>query len=132
VTQTSSVDMEKIVSLSKRRGFVFQSSEIYGGLGSCWDYGPLGVELKRNVKEAWWKAMVLDRDDVVGLDSSILMHPQTWVASGHVQEFADSLVDCKSCKQRFRADDWWTASPASRDSVPTSWKRTSARTAAEN
>jgi len=105
VTQTSSVDMEKIVSLSKRRGFVFQSSEIYGGLGSCWDYGPLGVELKRNVKEAWWKAMVLDRDDVVGLDSSILMHPQTWVASGHVQEFADSLVDCKSCKQRFRADE---------------------------
>ena len=105
MTQTSSVDMEKIVSLSKRRGFVFQSSEIYGGLGSCWDYGPLGVELKRNVKEAWWKAMVLDRDDVVGLDSSILMHPQTWVASGHIQEFADPLVDCKSCKQRFRADE---------------------------
>jgi len=105
VTQTSGVDMDKIVSLSKRRGFIFQSSEIYGGLGSCWDYGPLGVELKRNVKEAWWKAMVTDRDDVVGIDAGILMHPQTWVASGHVEEFADPLVDCKSCKQRFRADE---------------------------
>ena len=105
MTQTSGVDMDKIVSLSKRRGFIFQSSEIYGGLGSCWDYGPLGVELKRNVKEAWWKAMVTDRDDVVGIDAGILMHPQTWVASGHVEEFADPLVDCKSCKQRFRADE---------------------------
>jgi len=105
VTQTSGVDMDKIVSLSKRRGFIFQSSEIYGGLGSCCDYGPLGVELKRNVKEAWWKAMVTDRDDVVGIDAGILMHPQTWVASGHVEEFADPLVDCKSCKQRFRADE---------------------------
>ena len=105
MTQKTGVDMEKIVSLSKRRGFIFQSSEIYGGLGSCWDYGPLGVELKRNVKEAWWKAMVRDRDDIVGLDASILMHPQTWVASGHVQEFADPLVDCKSCRQRFRADE---------------------------
>jgi glycyl-tRNA synthetase len=105
VAQTSGVDMEKIVSLSKRRGFVFPSSEIYGGLGSCWDYGPLGVELKRNVKEAWWKAMVQERDDMVGLDASILMHPQTWVASGHVQQFADPLVECKSCHLRFRADD---------------------------
>jgi len=105
VAQTSGVDMEKIVSLSKRRGFIFQSSEIYGGLGSCWDYGPLGVELKRNVKEAWWKAMVQERDDMVGLDASILMHPQTWVASGHVQQFADPLVECKSCHLRFRADD---------------------------
>jgi glycyl-tRNA synthetase len=97
--------MEKIVSLSKRRGFIFPSSEIYGGLGSCWDYGPLGVEMKRNVKEAWWKAMVQERDDMVGLDASILMHPQTWVASGHVQQFADPLVECKSCHLRFRADD---------------------------
>ncbi|MCX5999034.1 MAG: glycine--tRNA ligase [Chloroflexi bacterium] len=97
--------MEKMVSLCKRRGFIFQSSEIYGGLGSCWDYGPLGVELKRNIKEAWWKAMVRDRDDIVGLDASILMHPQTWVASGHVAGFADPLVDCKSCRQRFRADE---------------------------
>lgn len=103
--QASSVDMEKIVSLCKRRGFIFQSSEIYGGLGSSWDYGPLGVELKRNIKEAWWKAAVQGRDDMVGLDSSILMHPQIWVASGHVKEFADPLVDCKSCRQRWRADD---------------------------
>ena len=100
----SSVDMETIVSLCKRRGFIFQSSEIYGGAGGCWDYGPLGVELKRNVKEAWWNAMVHDRDDMVGIDASILMHPQVWVASGHVQQFADPLVDCKSCKSRFRAD----------------------------
>ncbi len=100
----SSVDMETIVSLCKRRGFIFQSSEIYGGAGGCWDYGPLGAELKRNVKEAWWKAMVHDRDDVVGLDASILMNPQVWVASGHVQQFSDPLVDCKACKSRFRAD----------------------------
>jgi glycyl-tRNA synthetase len=100
----SSVDMETIVSLCKRRGFIFQSSEIYGGAGGCWDYGPLGAELKRNVKEAWWKAMVHDRDDVVGLDASILMNPQVWVASGHVQQFSDPMVDCKSCKSRFRAD----------------------------
>jgi len=100
----SSVDMDTIVSLCKRRGFIFQSSEIYGGVGGCWDYGPLGVELKHNVKEAWWKAMVLDRDDVVGIDAAILMNPQVWVASGHVQQFSDPLVDCKSCKNRFRAD----------------------------
>ncbi len=104
VKQTKSVDMDTIVSLCKRRGFIFQSSEIYGGLGSCWDYGPLGAELKRNVKEAWWKAMVHERDDVVGLDSSILMHPQVWVASGHVQQFTDPLVECKSCNSRLRAD----------------------------
>ena len=99
------VEMDKIVSLCKRRGFVFQSSEIYGGLGSCWDFGPLGVELKRNIKEAWWKAVVQERDDMVGLDASILMHPQTWVASGHVQGFADPLVECKSCHLRWRADE---------------------------
>ncbi|HHZ19141.1 MAG TPA: glycine--tRNA ligase [Firmicutes bacterium] len=96
--------MEKIVSLAKRRGFIFQSSEIYGGLNSCWDYGPLGVELKNNVKRAWWKAVVQMRDDMVGLDSSILMHPRVWEASGHVAGFSDPLVDCKQCRQRFRAD----------------------------
>lgn len=96
--------MEKIVSLAKRRGFIFQSSEIYGGLNSCYDYGPLGTLLKNNVKQAWWKAMVQERDDIVALDSSILMHPQVWVASGHVESFTDPMVDCKKCKQRFRAD----------------------------
>ncbi|MCE1247123.1 MAG: glycine--tRNA ligase [Firmicutes bacterium] len=96
--------MEKIVSLAKRRGFVFQSSEIYGGLNSCYDYGPMGILLKNNVKQAWWKAVVQERDDICGLDSSILMHPQVWIASGHVDSFTDPLVDCKKCKQRFRAD----------------------------
>ena len=103
--QASNVDMEKIVSLCKRRGFIFPSSEIYGGLGSCWDYGPLGAELKHNVKEAWWRSVVQERDDMVGLDASILMHPQTWVASGHVQQFTDPLVECKSCHLRFRATE---------------------------
>ncbi len=98
------VTMDKLVSLSKRRGFIFQSSEIYGGLASCWDYGPLGVELKNNVKSSWWQANVRERDDVVGLDSSILMHPHVWKASGHVDTFTDPLVDCKECRQRFRAD----------------------------
>ena len=98
------VDMERIVSLCKRRGFIFPSSEIYGGLASCWDYGPMGVELKRNVKEAWWKAMVQDRDDVVGLDTSIMMHPGVWAASGHIDSFTDPLVECKSCHLRWRDD----------------------------
>ena len=98
-------DMDKILSLSKRRGFVFQSSEIYGGLGSTWDYGPLGVELKRNVKEAWWRSVILERDDMVGLDAAILMNPQAWIASGHVEHFADPLVQCRSCNLRFRTDD---------------------------
>lgn len=101
----SEVNMDKLVSLCKRRGFIFQSSEIYGGMGACYDYGPLGVELKNNVKSCWWKSVVRNRDDVVGLDASILMHPQTWVASGHVDGFADPLTDCKECKQRWRADD---------------------------
>ncbi|MDO8690092.1 MAG: glycine--tRNA ligase [Dehalococcoidia bacterium] len=105
----SKVDMDTIVSLCKRRGFVFQSSDIYGGLGSCWDYGPLGVELKNNIKRAWWKAMVQERDDMVGLDASILMHPQVWVASGHVAGFADPMVDCRECQHRFRADRLWVA-----------------------
>ena len=96
--------MEKLVSLCKRRGFVFQSSEIYGGLGSVWDYGPLGVELKKNVKERWWGAMVRARDDIEGLDAAILMHPKVWEASGHVAGFTDPLVDCRTCKARFRAD----------------------------
>ena len=96
--------MDKLVSLCKRRGFIFQSSEIYGGAGSVWDYGPLGVELKRNLKERWWSSMVRLRDDVVGLDAAILMHPRTWEASGHVGGFVDPLVDCKVCKGRFRAD----------------------------
>ena len=96
--------LEHIVSFAKRRGFIFQSSEIYGGLSSCYDYGPLGVELKNNVKKAWWKAMVQDRNDVVGLDASILMHPKVWEASGHLEGFTDPLVDCKECKKRWRAD----------------------------
>ena len=96
--------MDKLVSLCKRRGFVFQSSEIYGGLGSVWDYGPLGVELKKNVKDLWWQAMVRARDDIEGLDAAILMHPRVWEASGHVAGFSDPLVDCRTCKARFRAD----------------------------
>jgi glycyl-tRNA synthetase len=97
--------MDKVLSLSRRRGFVFQSSDIYGGLGSTWDYGPLGVELKRHVKDAWWRSIILDRDDMVGLDAAILMHPKTWVASGHVENFTDPLVECKNCNRRFRSDD---------------------------
>jgi len=96
--------METIVSLCKRRGFIFQSSEIYGGTGSCWDYGPLGVELKNNVKRAWWRDNVQLRFDMVGLDASILMHPTVWKASGHIDHFTDPMVDCKACKRRFRAD----------------------------
>src|SRR6478736_1230477 len=96
--------MDRVVNLAKRRGLVFPSSEIYGGFRSSWDYGPLGVLLKRNVKDAWWRSMVQERDDVVGLDSAILMHPRVWEASGHVQAFTDPLVDCRNCKERFRAD----------------------------
>ena len=96
--------MEKITSLAKRRGFIFQSSEIYGGLNSCWDYGPIGVELKRNVKAAWWDYMIHRRNDIVGIDCSILMSPKVWEASGHVKNFTDPLVDCKGCKKRWRLD----------------------------
>jgi len=96
--------MEKIVSLCKRRGFIFQSSEIYGGLNGCWDYGPLGVELKRNVKNYWWRVMVHERDDVVGMDGSILMNRAVWKASGHEDTFTDPMVDCRSCKARLRTD----------------------------
>jgi glycyl-tRNA synthetase len=98
-----SVSLDTIVSLAKRRGFVFQSSDIYGGLNGCWDYGPFGVELLRNVKEAWWRAMTY-RDDVEGIDASILMHPKVWEASGHVQSFSDPMIDNKTSKSRYRAD----------------------------
>ena len=96
--------MDKIVSLAKRRGFVFPSSEIYGGLGSSYDYGHYGVLLKNNVKDRWWRAMLQERDDILALDSAIIQHPETWRASGHVASFTDPLVDCRTCKLRFRAD----------------------------
>ena len=99
------VTMEKFLSLAKRRGFLFRSSEIYGGLNATWDYGPLGVEVKRNVKNLWWQAVVQGRDDVVGLDSAILMHPRTWEASGHLENFSDPMSECNSCNKRFRYDD---------------------------
>jgi len=98
-------DLETIVSLSKRRGFIFPSSEIYGGINAVWDYGPLGVELKNNVKRAWWRAMVQEREDIVGLDAGILMHPQVWVTSGHVGSFSDPLVECATCQRRYRLDE---------------------------
>src|SRR5687768_8551428 len=95
--------MEKLVSLCKRRGFIFPGSEIYGGLNGTWDYGPLGVELLRNVKNAWWFDNVTTREDIVGLDAAILMNRTVWQASGHEQNFTDPLIDCKTCKARFRA-----------------------------
>ena len=98
------VTMDTLVSLSKRRGFIFQSSEIYGGIGSCWDYGPLGVELKQNIKRIWWRDYIQRRPDMVGLDASIIMHPTVWKASGHVDNFTDPMVDCLECRHRFRAD----------------------------
>jgi glycyl-tRNA synthetase len=97
--------MDKIVSLCRRRGFIFPSSDIYGGLESTWDYGPLGVELKNNIKAAWWRSNIQQRDDMVGLDTSILMHPRVWEASGHLEGFSDPLVECKACHLRFKADD---------------------------
>ena len=96
--------MDKIVSLCKLRGFIFQSSEIYGGLAGSWDYGPLGVQLKNNIRDFWWKEMTQMHDNIVGLDAAILMHPKIWEASGHIKNFTDPLVDCKQCKSRFRAD----------------------------
>ena len=98
-------DLDTIVSLSKRRGFVFPSSEIYGGINAVWDYGPLGVELKQNVKRAWWRTMVQQREDIVGLDAGILMHPQVWITSGHVGSFSDPLVECATCHRRYRLDE---------------------------
>lgn len=96
--------LEQVASLCKRRGFIFQSSELYGGINGFWDYGPLGCELKRNVRDAWWNTIVRDREDVVGLDATIIMHPRIWEASGHLDGFADPMVDCKDCKKRYRAD----------------------------
>lgn len=101
---STEINMEVLASLCKRRGFIFQSSELYGGINGFWDYGPLGSELKRNIKDAWWKAMVRSREDVVGLDATIIMHPAIWKASGHAAGFADPMVDCKDCRKRFRAD----------------------------
>jgi len=109
--------MDKLTALCKRRGFIFQSSEIYGGIGGFWDYGPLGVELKRNVKNAWWEDIVRRRDDIVGLDCSIIMNPKVWEASGHVVNFNDPLVDCKKCKARFRADKVFTVIAADQNGV---------------
>src|SRR3989442_12711177 len=97
--------MDSFGSLCKRRGFVFQSSEIYGGIGGFWDYGPLGVELKNNIKRDWWRSMVQLRDDVVGIETSIIMNPRVWEASGHVATLADPMSDCKDCKRRWRTDD---------------------------
>jgi len=96
--------MTKIVSLAKRRGFIYPGSEIYGGLKGTWDYGPLGSELKFNIKQEWWKTMVKNRDDVVGMSTSILMNPRVWEASGHMTGFNDPLIECKTCHQRFKAD----------------------------
>ena len=104
VDSGAEVNLETIVSLCKRRGFVFQSSEIYGGLASSWDFGPLGVEMVRNIKDHWWKTMVWSRNDMVGLDAAIFMHPDAWRASGHVDNFSDPLVGCKDCRRRFRED----------------------------
>ncbi|MFA5864049.1 MAG: glycine--tRNA ligase [Phycisphaerae bacterium] len=109
--------MEKLVSLCKRRGFIFPGSEIYGGLNGFWDYGPLGVELKRNVKDAWWSDMVTGRIDMVGLDSAIIMNPHVWVASGHESGFTDPMVDCKDCGGRFRADDLTTPCPKNKNKL---------------
>ena len=108
--------MEKIISLAKQRGFIFQSSEIYGGLKSAYDYGPLGVELKRNLMNEWWRSIVHEREDTVGIDASIIMHPKVWQASGHLTGFSDPLVDCLISKERFRADK--APRPKSGDAIP--------------
>ena len=98
------VSVDKIVALAKRRGFVYPGSDLYGGIGGFWDYGPNGVELANNIKRLWWQAMVHDREDIVGLDAAIIMNPKVWEASGHVSSFTDPLTECKLCHQRFRAD----------------------------
>ena len=102
--EKSDVSMDEIVSLCKRRGFIYQGSEIYGGLAGTWDYGPLGVALKRNIMDLWWKMFVEDRDDMFGVDAAILMNQKVWQASGHVDTFTDPLVECSNCHTRFRAD----------------------------
>ncbi|HXG24735.1 MAG TPA: glycine--tRNA ligase, partial [Chthonomonadales bacterium] len=104
LADSRTVEMETIVSLCKRRGFVFPSAEIYGGFANTWDYGPLGVELRRNIRDAWWKAMVHERDDVVGIEAALITNPKVWIASGHVESFTDPLIECKHCHARFRAD----------------------------
>src|SRR5471032_1725665 len=106
---TPAVSMENIVALAKRRGFIYLSSEIYGGFNGFFDYGPLGAELKKNIRDCWWNDMVRRRDDVVGIETSIIMHPDVWKASGHVAGFTDPLVDCKVSKQRYRADQLFFA-----------------------
>jgi len=111
MSQQGAARMEELVSLCARRGFVFPSSEIYGGINGFWDYGPLGVELKNNLKTFWWQRVVREREDVVGLDSSIIAHPRTWEASGHAEHFGDLMVDCRACKKRFRADQLDEAEP---------------------
>jgi len=117
MAENSNELMDKLVALCKRRGFIFQSSEIYGGIGGFWDYGPLGVELKRNVKAAWWEDVVRKNDNIVGLDCSIIMNPKVWEASGHVGGFSDPMVDCKECKARFRTDKVAVVSLAKGDNV---------------
>ena len=112
--------IDSVVSLTKRRGFVFPSSEIYGGTRSAWDYGPLGVELKDNIRKQWWASMVQRRDDIVGLDSAVILSRQVWVASGHVEEFVDPLTECQSCHKRFRADHIEEAYAAKHGSAPAS------------
>src|SRR2546421_339932 len=103
-------DMDTIVSLCKRRGFVFPSAEIYGGFANTYDYGPLGVELRRQIRAVWWKATVQERDDIVGIEAAIITNPRVYLASGHLEHFSDPLVDCRNCKSRFRADDLTGAS----------------------
>src|SRR5436190_23092623 len=123
------MDMEKLVSLCRRRGFIFQSSEIYGGINGFWDYGPLGVELKKNIKDAWWLDMVRNPPpgpdgqeiEMVGVDCSIIMNPKVWEASGHVGGFADLMVDCKKCRKRFRADKVYVGGLAEQSAQPTSF-----------
>ena len=112
--------LETIVSLAKRRGFVYPSSEIYGGLRAAWDYGPLGVELKNNVKRQWWKAMIQGREDVVGLDSCVILAKEVWEASGHVETFSDPLTECTSCHKRYRADHLEEAFELKNSRAPTS------------
>ena len=126
--------MEAVTSLAKRRGIAFQSSEIYGGLRSSWDYGPLGTEIKRNVREQWWRSTVQLRDDVVGLEAAVIMSPKVWEASGHLEVFTDPLVECLNCHQRFRADHLPASTRRSPDTrrttPPSTWSTPrSARTA---
>ena len=105
IREEGTVTMDTIVALCKRRGFVYPSAEIYGGFANAWDYGPLGVELRRNIRDQWWRAMVQGRDDVVGLEGAIITNPRVWVTSGHVEGFTDPLVECRNCHNRFRADN---------------------------